>query len=105
MVVIQFTWYTKLTFISLLATHLSSQRYSICFRRASGMCGVCFIPSITIATTAGNTASTQVNFIIRFSTLRLLSFNPRSGAPKIQESKIQGVSFRIVIFQDAIIPS
>ena len=87
MVVIQFTWYTKLTFISLLATHLSSQRYSICFRRASGMCGVCFIPSITIATTAGNTASTQVNFIIRFSTLRL-SFNPRSGAPKIQESKI-----------------
>ena len=32
----------------------------MCFRRNEGKCAICFIPSITIATDAGNTVSTQV---------------------------------------------
>ena len=44
----------------LLATHLSNQNYHICFRRASGKCGLCFVPSITITIAANNVAASQV---------------------------------------------
>ena len=33
-----------------LATHLSNQLYSICFRRNVGKCSLCFIPSVNVAT-------------------------------------------------------
>ena len=35
---------------TVLATHLSNQCYSICFRVESGQCGICFSPVITIET-------------------------------------------------------
>lgn len=41
-------------------THLSNQCYDICFRRNSGNCAICFIPSITI--TGANAAITQTTF-------------------------------------------
>ena len=44
----------------LIATHLSNQNYHVCFRRASGKCGICFVPSITITTAASNVAASQV---------------------------------------------
>ena len=53
-------------FILSLATHLSLQNYHICFRRASGKCGICFVPSTTITST--NSASSQVNFLLILQT-------------------------------------
>ena len=55
--------YTYL-FFPYLATHLSLQNYHICFRRASGKCGICFVPSTTITST--NSASSQVNFLTNY---------------------------------------
>lgn len=42
--------FSNLNFFS--ATHLSSQRYNICFRRDDGYCAVCFYPKITTGTQA-----------------------------------------------------
>jgi hypothetical protein len=43
-------------------THLSNQNYDICFRRASGNCAICFIPSITFGIAAANAAITISSF-------------------------------------------
>ena len=48
---------TSSTTITSGTTHLSSQLYTICFRRESGKCAICFVPST--ATTAG-TSNNQV---------------------------------------------
>ncbi len=39
------------------ATHLSNQNYDICFRRESGYCAICFIPSITFGAAAATAAT------------------------------------------------
>ena len=58
-------WYIyTYSFFPYLATHLSLQNYHICFRRASGKCGICFVPSTTITST--NSASSQVNFLTNY---------------------------------------
>ena len=46
----------------------------MCFRRNEGKCAICFIPSITIATDAGNTVSTQVIGLIGKSTYFISNF-------------------------------
>ncbi len=35
------------SFQTILATHLSSQCYTICVRREEGFCSICYIPSVT----------------------------------------------------------
>ena len=47
-----------------LATHLSNQCYTICFRRETGQCGICFSPVTTIAIGA---AAAQSSFGLRYS--------------------------------------
>ena len=36
-------------YIDIILAHLSNQEYTMCFRRASGNCAICYIPSITTA--------------------------------------------------------
>jgi len=60
--VASFNFPTTSSTITSTATHLSSQKYTMCFRRNEGKCAICFIPSITISTDAGNTVSTQSSF-------------------------------------------
>jgi len=58
-----FNFPTNLNAIGASVTHLSNQNYHICFRRASGRCGICFVPSITITSAVGdNTATAQTSF-------------------------------------------
>ena len=61
-----FNFPTTSTSLSSTVTHLSSQHYSICFRRASGYCAVCFWSAIAI-TTVPNPVSTQVHLINFFT--------------------------------------
>ncbi len=58
------------------ATHLSNQCYSMCIRRASGMCGICFYPTIITPTPAGILASAanQVEMFIEFVLIIAVSF-------------------------------
>lgn len=62
------TWYLWLNFNNGLirvllyanftpATHLSSQEYSICIRRESGKCAICYTPAITINIVANGISS------------------------------------------------
>merc|ERR1712109_255861 len=48
------------TTIGATVTHLANQHYSACFRRQTGMCTICFVPAIAIAST--NSASIQSSF-------------------------------------------
>ena len=52
----------QMRFICILATHLSNQCYSICFRRNLNKCGICFFP--TIDPLAGVTPTIQVSQIL-----------------------------------------
>jgi len=60
--VASFNFPTNLNAIDSTTTHLSNQNYHVCFRRASGKCGLCFVPSITITTAASNVAASQSSF-------------------------------------------
>jgi len=51
-----------LTTVGSTVTHLNSQHYQACFRREVGRCSICYIPSVTIATTAAQTIATQSSF-------------------------------------------
>jgi len=51
-----------LTTVAATVTHLNNQHYQACFRREVGRCAICYIPSVTIATTAANVAATQSSF-------------------------------------------
>jgi len=51
-----------LTTVAATVTHLSNQHYQACFRREVGRCAICYIPSVTIATSAANVAATQSSF-------------------------------------------
>jgi len=51
---------TTSTTIGATVTHLANQHYSACFRRQTGMCTICFVPAIAIAST--NSASIQSSF-------------------------------------------
>jgi len=51
-----------LTTVAATVTHLNNQHYQACFRREIGRCAICYIPSVTIATTAANVAATQSSF-------------------------------------------
>merc|ERR1711971_816728 len=50
------------TTVAATVTHLNNQHYQACFRREVGRCAICYIPSVTIATTAANVAATQSSF-------------------------------------------
>merc|ERR1711936_308048 len=45
---------TTFNWNGLTGTHLSSQNYNVCVRRARGMCAICWVPS-TFGDTAGPT--------------------------------------------------
>merc|ERR1712080_211554 len=62
-----FNFPTNLDALGSTVTHLTHQNYHICFRRASGRCGICFIPSISITISADNTAASQSSFGLSFS--------------------------------------
>ena len=64
-----FNFPTTSTSLSSTVTHLSSQHYSICFRRASGYCAVCFWTAIAISTVP-NPVSTQASKRV-FSKLKI----------------------------------
>lgn len=43
-------------------THLVNQHYQVCFRRESGRCRICYIPSVTVEGTANNIPAKQSSF-------------------------------------------
>merc|ERR1719336_758133 len=53
------------TTVTASVTHLSDQQYDICIRRASGMCYICYSP--TIGTDATDAAILQVSFSLSLS--------------------------------------
>jgi len=57
-----FNFPTNIQTVPATTTHLSSQNYNICFRRATGRCGICFVPAVTIIIAANNDAITQTSF-------------------------------------------
>ncbi len=56
--------------ISFSATHLSSQCYTMCIRRESGFCSICYVTAITNTVNGDNaadTAAAQVRNCLVFS--------------------------------------
>ena len=51
-----FNWDTSATSVAVSQTHLSSQQYDICIRRARGYCSVCYSPQI-LSTSTGTRSS------------------------------------------------
>merc|ERR1712001_4108 len=67
-----FNWDTSASSVASSQTHLSSQYYDICIRRARSYCSVCYSPEITSTSTgtaasfgisSGSVAATQTNAI------------------------------------------
>jgi len=72
-----FNWDTSASSVATTQTHLSNQKYSICFRRQRNYCSICFSPQILSTTdgtassyglSAGSVAATQTSAIDGFCT-------------------------------------
>jgi len=86
--VASFNWDTSAITVSSTQTHLSSQQYSICIRRARDSCSVCFSPEISSAIdatassfglSAGSVGATQTSAIDSFCTGLTTGTGPAAG--------------------------